>query len=58
MDVKSEGWVWFVKGTEEDGCFTTKTGAEAFARMMFQDEDPSTRYARIYYRNLWKMEGV
>lgn len=50
--------VWFVKGAEEEGCFTTKTAAEAFARMMFQDEDADTRYARIYYRKVWKLEEV
>lgn len=58
MDAKASGWVWFVKDAEEDGCFTTKIGAEAYARLMFGEEDVDTRDARVYYRNVWKVEGV
>jgi hypothetical protein len=49
--------VWYIRGEPHDALptlFATKLGAEAYARQLFPDEDPDTRYARIYFINLWE----
>jgi hypothetical protein len=45
--------IWYVQG-DSDGYhlptfFTTKMGAERYARGIFPNESESERYARIYY---------
>lgn len=47
--------VWYVHGETNDPdewptLFDTKLGAEKWARELFPDENPSTRYARILFK--------
>lgn len=55
----ADAWVelWFVRGLTECLAFPTKMVAEKVARERFPDEDPDTRYGRIYYRR-FAMEGI
>lgn len=48
--------VWYVQGAEPEQpwpiLWATKELAERYARAMFPDESPDTRYARIMCRNI------
>ena len=50
--------VWFVMGADPSDeipvLFTTKIGAEIYARTLWPDVDPNTRYARVRYRSVWE----
>lgn len=50
--------VWFVMGADPSDeipvLFTTKMGAEIYARTLWPDVDPHTRYARVRYRSVWE----
>lgn len=46
--------VWYVQGDEDRLFFTDKPSAEVHARHLFPDESPDARYARIYYREVYK----
>lgn len=54
--------VWYVRGADPDVSvpvlFDTKLGAEIYARMQFPDESPSQRYARVFYREVWREEDL
>ena len=50
--------VWYVSGDEEKYFFKTKMDAEMYARIHFPDEDPSKRYARIYFKTVYTFEEV
>ena len=43
-------YVWFVKGDPDNLVLSTKLCAETLARILFPDESPDYRYARIYYK--------
>lgn len=50
--------VWYVQGEHEDPdawptLFDTKLGAEMWAKELFPNEDPSTRYARIFFKTVF-----
>ena len=52
--------VWYVQGESDvPTLWETKEDAEKYARYLFPDEDPDTRYARIYFREVitWEKEG-
>lgn len=42
--------VWIVMGDPHHAVFSQKIKAEAYARLLFPNEDEDTRYGRIYYR--------
>jgi len=50
--------VWYVQGADPESpmpvLFTTKLAAEMYARQVWPDADPDTRYARIFYRSVWE----
>jgi hypothetical protein len=50
--------VWYVQGADPEArfpvFFTTKMAAEKYARQLWPDADPDTRYARIFYRSVWE----
>jgi hypothetical protein len=46
--------VWYVRGDEDKLLFVEKLDAERHARYIFPDEDAHRRYARIYYRTVYK----
>jgi len=54
--------VWFVRGADPDRSipvlFTTKMGAEMYARLEFPNEDPDTRYARIHCGRVWEEKDM
>lgn len=61
--------VWYVQGESDlsvdpdkpgPTLWETKEDAEKYARYLFPDEDPDTRYARIYYREVttWEKGGL
>lgn len=52
MQQATVGQVWFIRGDEYATPFATKIDAEIAARYAFPDEDESTRYGRIYYREV------
>lgn len=51
--------VWYVQGADPDMSipmlFATKECAERYARSVFPDEDPDTRYARVFYRQVFDL---
>jgi hypothetical protein len=51
--------VWYVRGADPDALipllFKDKMSAEIYARQCFPDEDPDTRYARIYFVNVYDL---
>tara|TARA_Y100000114_G_scaffold31122_1_gene26715 strand:- start:274 stop:492 length:219 start_codon:yes stop_codon:yes gene_type:complete len=51
--------VWYVQGEFYfHPLWETKEDAEKYARYLFPDEDPDTRYARIYCREVTTWEKV
>lgn len=50
--------VWFVQGADPYSpmpvLFATKLAAEIYARQEFPNEDPDTRYARVFYKSVWE----
>lgn len=53
--------VWYVRGEQPSGwptLFDSKELAEKYARELFPNEDPDTRYGRIYYRDLYTQEDL
>lgn len=52
--------VWYVADGQGyiPTLFDTKEAAEKWARMLFPDESPSQRYARVYYREVMTLEEV
>lgn len=56
-------YVWYVQG--EEGTETrvptlldSKEAAEKYARLLFPGESPDTRYARVMYRPVWKLNDL
>lgn len=54
--------VWYVWEEETGGfcptLFDTKEAAETYARVLFPDENPDKRYARIYFRRVLSMSDL
>jgi hypothetical protein len=52
--------VWYVADGQEHmpQLFDTKIAAEKYARLLFPDESPSQRYARVYFRMVITMEDL
>lgn len=50
--------VWYIRGEAVDGLrhmlFATKMAAEIYARELFPNEPPDTRYARVYCMPVWE----
>jgi hypothetical protein len=50
--------VWYVQGADPDSpmpvLFATKLAAELYARDVWPDADPDTRYARVFYKSVWE----
>ena len=51
--------VWYVQGADPESglpevLFATKAAAEMYARQVWPDAHPDTRYARIFYRSVWE----
>lgn len=50
--------VWFVRGADPHYSipvlFATKMAAEIYARQEFPNEDPDTRYARVFCKRVWE----
>jgi hypothetical protein len=53
--------VWYVWEEEQvtlPTLFDTKEAAEVYARILFPDENPDKRYARIYFRRVLTMSDL
>ena len=55
--------VWFVTGEDMEGRYVptlldSKATAEAYARMMYPDENANKRYERIYYHEILTMSDL
>ena len=55
--------VWFVTGEDMEGRYTptlldSKATAEAYAKMMYPDEDADMRYERIYCHDVLTMSDL
>ena len=63
MSVINWKQIWYLAGEGEcdDGwplLFDTKEAAEVYARQLYPDEAPSTRYCRIFSRNVFTIEHI
>jgi hypothetical protein len=59
MNVVNTKEVWWVLGdSDRPFLWRTKEDAEKYARELFPDESPDTRYARIYYKEVFSYETV
>lgn len=50
--------IWYVVGDTLRHLFSTKMAAEKYARVLFPDEDPDKRYARVMCRQVFDESDV
>jgi len=50
--------VWYVQGADPESpipvLFATKAAAERYARRVWPDADPDTRYNRVFFKFVWE----